>query len=221
MEILAPGTYNRPPCLHRAISTRSPSASNACSCATKKCSAPTRCCRTRSNALTRERDALKSRLAAARTRLDALLEQLPADPSQDPSALQMKQIEVQIMGQSYLLGCPEGGEAHCATAVERVDAAMCKIRDAGKVKARDRIAVLASLNLAFDLAQREATRGRPRRHAPTPSRPPARATPARQTRDRPERRPSRGATDPATRPSPRRRRTICSERPTQPVAPRA
>lgn len=36
--------------------------------------------------LTRERDALKSRLAAARTRLDALLEQLPADPSQDASS---------------------------------------------------------------------------------------------------------------------------------------
>ena len=68
----------------------------------------------------------------------------------------MKQVEVQIMGQSYLLGCPEGGEPQLREAVERVDAAMCKIRDAGKVKARDRIAVLASLNLAFDLAQREA-----------------------------------------------------------------
>jgi cell division protein ZapA len=68
----------------------------------------------------------------------------------------MKQVEVQIMGQSYLLGCPEGGEPQLREAVERVDAAMCKIRDAGKVKARDRIAVLASLNLAFDLAQRES-----------------------------------------------------------------
>jgi cell division protein ZapA len=29
---------------------------------------------------------------------------------------------------------------------------MCRIRDAGKVKARDRIAVLAALNLAFDVA---------------------------------------------------------------------
>jgi cell division protein ZapA len=67
----------------------------------------------------------------------------------------MKQIEVQIMGQSYLLGCPEGGEAQLRSAVERVDAAMCKIRDAGKVRARDRIAVLASLNLAFDLVQAE------------------------------------------------------------------
>ena len=78
----------------------------------------------------------------------------------------MKQIEVQIMGQSYLLGCPEGGEPQLREAVERVDAAMCKIRDAGKVKARDRIAVLASLNLAFDLAQREAA---PPRAAAAPS----------------------------------------------------
>ena len=66
-----------------------------------------------------------------------------------------KQIEVQIMGQSYLLACPEGGEQSLLEAVERVDTAMCRIRDAGKVKARDRIAVLASLNLAFELSQKE------------------------------------------------------------------
>jgi cell division protein ZapA len=65
----------------------------------------------------------------------------------------MKQLEVKIMGQGYLLGCPEGGEEKLRDAVYRVDAAMCKIRDAGKIKARDRIAVLAALNLAFDLAQ--------------------------------------------------------------------
>lgn len=66
-----------------------------------------------------------------------------------------KQVEVQIMGQSYLLACPEGGESALLDAVERVDTAMCRIRDAGKVKARDRIAVLASLNLAFELSQKE------------------------------------------------------------------
>jgi cell division protein ZapA len=67
-----------------------------------------------------------------------------------------KQIEVQIMGQSYLLGCPQGGEGRLLEAVEKVDTAMCRIRDAGKVKARDRIAVLAALNLAFDIADRES-----------------------------------------------------------------
>jgi cell division protein ZapA len=64
----------------------------------------------------------------------------------------MKQLEVQIMGQSYLLGCPDGGESRLLESVERVDTAMCKIRDGGKVRARERIAVLAALNLAFDLS---------------------------------------------------------------------
>lgn len=70
----------------------------------------------------------------------------------------MKQLEVQIMGQSYLLACPEGGEAQMLSAVEKVDAAMTRIRDAGKVKARDRIAVLAALNLAFENSSESATK---------------------------------------------------------------
>lgn len=67
-----------------------------------------------------------------------------------------KQLDVQIMGQSYILGCPEGGEERLLTAVRKVDEAMCKIRDAGKIKARDRIAVLAALNLAFEQADAPA-----------------------------------------------------------------
>jgi cell division protein ZapA len=68
-----------------------------------------------------------------------------------------KQIEVQIMSQSYLLSCPEGGEAQMMAAVGKVDAAMCKIRDAAKIKARERIAVLAALNLAFEVTQEQAS----------------------------------------------------------------
>ncbi len=68
----------------------------------------------------------------------------------------MKQLEVQIMGQSYILGCPDGGDARLLAVVERVDSAMCKIREVGKVRARDRIAVLAALNLAFDLSDQQA-----------------------------------------------------------------
>ena len=64
----------------------------------------------------------------------------------------MNQLEVQIMGQSSILGCPDGAEERFHAAVRRVNDAMCKIRDAGKIKARDRIAVLAALNLAFELS---------------------------------------------------------------------
>ncbi len=71
----------------------------------------------------------------------------------------MKQIEVTIMGQSYVLGCPEGGERPLLAAVSRVDSEMSAIRDAGRVKARERIAVLAALNLAYALAEGPANPG--------------------------------------------------------------
>ena len=68
----------------------------------------------------------------------------------------MKQVEVTILGQGYVLGCPEGGETLLATAVAQLDREMSAIRDSGKVKARERIAVLAALNLAYQLAERPA-----------------------------------------------------------------
>ena len=70
----------------------------------------------------------------------------------------MKQMEVTILGQSYLLGCPDGGEIALLEAVGNVDREMSAIRDGGKVKARERIAVLAALNLAYALAGRPAAR---------------------------------------------------------------
>lgn len=73
--------------------------------------------------------------------------------------MSMKQIQAQIMGQTYVLSCPEEAEAQMQQSVQRVDTAMCKIRDAGKIRARDRIAVLAALNLAFDLLECEQQGG--------------------------------------------------------------
>ena len=76
----------------------------------------------------------------------------------------MNQVEVTIMGQSYRLGCPAGGEATLQAAVTEVDREMCAIRDGGRVKARKRIAVLAALNLAYTLAEH----GRPNAPAASP-----------------------------------------------------
>lgn len=81
----------------------------------------------------------------------------------------MKQIEVNILGHSYLLGCPQDGESELLEAVSLVDREMSTIRDSGKVKARERIAVLAALNLAFQLVEDSRNLSR------TPN---ARATPA-------------------------------------------
>jgi len=73
----------------------------------------------------------------------------------------MKQIEATILGQSYVLACPPDGETLLREAVGIVDREMSAIRDAGKVKARERIAVLTALNLAYQRAELA--------HAPAPA----------------------------------------------------
>jgi len=80
----------------------------------------------------------------------------------------MKQLEVSILGQVYMLGCPEGGEALLRTAVASVDREMAAIRGAGKVRARERIAVLAALNLAYQSAERGAFESVPSAAPSTP-----------------------------------------------------
>lgn len=82
----------------------------------------------------------------------------------------MKQIEATILGQSYMLACPPGGENLLQQAVAIVDREMSAIRDAGRVKARERIAVLTALNLAYLRA--EGARNLPPAQHPLPA-PPA------------------------------------------------
>jgi cell division protein ZapA len=68
----------------------------------------------------------------------------------------MSQVEATILGQSYALACPPGGEQLLREAVAIVDREMSAIRNAGKVKARERMAVLAALNLAYQRAEQAA-----------------------------------------------------------------
>lgn len=62
----------------------------------------------------------------------------------------MTTIDVTIMGQSYRLACKEGEELALKQAVAYLDERMGAIRDAGKVKGNDRIAVMAALGIAAD-----------------------------------------------------------------------
>jgi cell division protein ZapA len=81
----------------------------------------------------------------------------------------VKQIEVTLMGNGYVLACPEGGEALLSQAVAAVDQEMTHIRDSGKVKARERIAVLAALNLAYQLAEAGNRAARPTHNPAAPA----------------------------------------------------
>jgi cell division protein ZapA len=63
----------------------------------------------------------------------------------------MMQLNVHIMGHSYTLVCKEGEQATLRQAVAYLDEKMCAIRDTGKIKGNDRIAVMAALGIAAEL----------------------------------------------------------------------
>ncbi len=83
----------------------------------------------------------------------------------------MKQLDMTILGQTYVLACPEGGEAGLRAAVAQVDREMTTIRDKGKIKSRERIAVMAALNLAYDAAAQGSASAAPAAAAPESNEP--------------------------------------------------
>ena len=71
----------------------------------------------------------------------------------------MTQIDATIMGQTYKLACKEGEEDALREAVAYLDEKMCAIRDGGKVKGTDRIAVMAALGIAAELLSTKTGEG--------------------------------------------------------------
>ena len=71
----------------------------------------------------------------------------------------MIQLDVTIMGQGFRLACREGEEKMLREAVAYLDGKMCAIRDAGKIKGNDRIAVMASLAMAAELLATKSPNG--------------------------------------------------------------
>ena len=65
----------------------------------------------------------------------------------------MSQMEYNLLGQNYTLGCPPGCEQMLRIAVQLVEEELATIQNAGRVKARERMAILAALNLAYRLAE--------------------------------------------------------------------
>ena len=71
----------------------------------------------------------------------------------------MIHLDVNIMGQPYRLSCREGEQQTLREAVSYLDAKMCALRDSGKVKGTDRIAVMAALSVAAEFLSAKAGQG--------------------------------------------------------------
>ena len=71
----------------------------------------------------------------------------------------MIHLDVTIMGQPYRLACKEGEQATLLEAVSYLDGKMNALRDSGKVKGNDRIAVMAALSVAAEFLSIKSPQG--------------------------------------------------------------
>ena len=77
--------------------------------------------------------------------------------SAKPAAEKPLQLDCTILGREYKFACKESERPELMQAVALLDKRMREIRDAGKVAAVDRIAVMAAVNLAHDLLRARST----------------------------------------------------------------
>ena len=71
----------------------------------------------------------------------------------------MTHLDVNIMGQPYRLVCKDDEEKALRAAAHYLDGKMCAIRDGGKVKGNDRIAVMAALGVAAEFLSIKSPQG--------------------------------------------------------------
>ena len=64
-------------------------------------------------------------------------------------------IAVEILGKSYKVRCPQDKVQELQNAAGYVDKEMRKLRDTGNIVGLDRIAVVAALNIAYELLTSE------------------------------------------------------------------
>jgi len=62
-------------------------------------------------------------------------------------------ITVRILDKEYQVACPEDQQAELVVSAKYLDKQMRSIRDSGKVIGLERIAVMAALNISYELLQ--------------------------------------------------------------------
>jgi len=66
---------------------------------------------------------------------------------------QPRTVSVRILDKDYQVACPEGQEESLTSSARYLDKQMRKIRETGKVIGVERIAVMAALNISYELLQ--------------------------------------------------------------------
>jgi cell division protein ZapA len=72
-----------------------------------------------------------------------------------------KSLDVNIMGRSYKVTCPDEEREALLQAVAYLDQKMAEIKSGGRVASVERIAVMAALNIAHELLEARTQRAAP------------------------------------------------------------
>lgn len=67
-------------------------------------------------------------------------------------------LEVKILDKDYLVACPAEEQPKLRAAADQLDTKMREIRASGKIHGTERIAVMAALNMTYDLQQSDASK---------------------------------------------------------------
>ena len=65
-------------------------------------------------------------------------------------------LEVKILEKDYLVACPKDKQAALESAAGHLDTKMREIRTSGKVHGTERIAVMAALNITYELLEKHS-----------------------------------------------------------------
>ena len=65
-------------------------------------------------------------------------------------------LEVRILEKDYLVSCPDDKRASLESAAGHLDEKMREIRSSGKVHGTERIAVMAALNITYELLEKHS-----------------------------------------------------------------
>ena len=68
-------------------------------------------------------------------------------------------LEVKILEKEYLVACPDDKKPALRQAAEHLDSKMREIRASGKVHGTERIAVMAALNVTYEMMESTSSQG--------------------------------------------------------------
>ena len=71
----------------------------------------------------------------------------------------MERLDITLLGREYKLACPPSEKAKLLEAVHLVDEHMERIKEAGRTSGNERIAVMASIQIAVELLSMKAPDG--------------------------------------------------------------